>query len=355
MAHRVRNVPSESSIQCPKCDKSYKGRTLKDHIEDDHKLLCLYTCTFPTSDGVVCNFSCGKRMSCINNHQSRCHNLNFNAKSEHAYTSDNYFAFGFKPVGKDEHATECVAERKYFKDESQKKVNFKQAEERAAARKIKAEAAAAARKIKAEAAAAARKIKAEASAAARKRKAVSAAGEKAAKRAKKSKVKETHAMEPWTGSAPLGKAEFPGKADEPKNSLVIAVGDSQKEEEPKKPENDDDLDDDITEAFFQYCYAEQDISDSESDDDEAKVKPKVDEVLLYTAGCGRFSPDVRQLCKAVRAEMQWKYVMTDPQGWKKYVRKLHGLWHPDKNAEEYSAKATVVFQCVQNEREILEN
>ena len=121
MAHRARNVPSEASIQCPKCDKSYKGRKLKEHIQDDHKLLCLYTCTFPTSDGVVCNFSCGKRMSCINNHQSRCHNLNFNAKSEHAYTGDNFFAFGFKPLGKDDHAIECVAESKYFKVESQKK------------------------------------------------------------------------------------------------------------------------------------------------------------------------------------------------------------------------------------------
>ena len=143
MAHRARNVPSEASIQCPKCDKSYKGRKLKEHIQDDHKLLCLYTCTFPTSDGVVCNFSCGKRMSCINNHQSRCHNLNFDAKSEHRYTGDNFFKFGFKPLGKDIHTTECVAESKYFKVESQKKVNAKQAEERAAVRKRKAETAAA--------------------------------------------------------------------------------------------------------------------------------------------------------------------------------------------------------------------
>ena len=121
MAHRVRNVPSESSIQCPKCDKSYKGRTLKDHIEGDHELLCLYTCIFPTSDGVVCNFSCGKRMSCINNHQSRCHNLNFNVKSEHAYTSDNYFAFGFKPVGKDEHAPSMLQNASILKMRVRKK------------------------------------------------------------------------------------------------------------------------------------------------------------------------------------------------------------------------------------------
>ena len=79
----------------------------------------------------------------------------------------------------------------------------------------------------------------------------------------------------------------------------------------------------------------------------------MDEVLLYKAGCGRFSPDVRQLCKEVRAEMRGKYLVTDQQGWKKYVRQLHGLWHPDKNAE-YAKKATEVFKCIQTQREKLE-
>ena len=326
MTHRARNFPSEASIQCPKCDKSYKGRKLKDHIQQDHKLLCLYTCTFPSSDGEVCNFFCGKRISCINNHQSRCHNLNFDAKSEHQYTGDNFFTFGFKPLGNDIHTTECVAESKYFKVESQKKVNAKQAEERAAVRKRKAETAAA---------------------------------EKAAKRVKKSKViKETPTTEPLAsaGSAPSGKVEFPGKADEPKNALVVAVGSTQNDE-PKEPEEDE-----FTEFFYKQFFADQDISDSDdSDDDDEAVclspKPKkLEEALMYKAGCGRFSPDVKQLCKTVRAEMQIKYLVlkNDPKGWKRVIRQLQKLWHPDHN-EEYARKATQVFKCIQQEKKKLED
>ena len=74
---------------------------------------------------------------------------------------------------------------------------------------------------------------------------------------------------------------------------------------------------------------------------------------MYKAGCGRFSPDVRQLCKEVRAEMQVKYLVTDQQGWKSFVLQLQRLWHPDKNAE-YAKKAHEVFNCVQKQRKKLE-
>ena len=281
MAHRVRNFPSEASIQCPKCDKSYKGRKLKDHIQKDHKLLCLYTCTFPKSDGEVCNFACGKRISCINNHQTRCHRLNFDAKSEHEYTGDNFFTFGFKSLGEDTHTSECSAESKFFAVESQKRVNARQAEERAAARKRKAE---------------------------------SAAPEKVAKRAKKEKtVKDAHTTEPLpaAGSAPSGKDDLPGKAGEPdkESAVVIAVGGTQNDEGPKEPEEDG-----CDAFFYEQFYAHQDFSDSEDDDDDDEVvclspkpKEKLEEALMFKAGCGRFSPDITQLCKAVRAEMQIKY------------------------------------------------
>ena len=74
---------------------------------------------------------------------------------------------------------------------------------------------------------------------------------------------------------------------------------------------------------------------------------------MYKAGCGRFSPDVRQLCKAVRAEMQVNYLVTDQQGWKSFVLQLQRLWHPDKNAE-YAKKANEVFKFVQKEKKKLE-
>ena len=222
------------------------------------------------------------------------------------------------------HIHQNVVQRpSFFAVESQKRVNARQAEERAAARKRKAE---------------------------------SAAPEKAAKRAKKSKVvKETHTTEPLpsAGSAPSGKDDLPGKADEPKNAVVVAVGGTQNDE-PKEPEEDE-----FTEFFYKQFFADQDISDSDdSDDDDEAVclspKPKkLEEALMYKAGCGRFSPDVKQLCKTVRAEMQVKYLVTDQQGWKRFVLQLQKLWHPDKNAE-YAKKATEVFKCVQKEKKKLE-
>ena len=78
-----------------------------------------------------------------------------------------------------------------------------------------------------------------------------------------------------------------------------------------------------------------------------------DEALLYTAGRGRFSADVRDLCKAAVAEMEWKYWNVDPQGWRTYIRKLGFRWHPDRNNEN-AAKAHVVFQCCQNQQKKLE-
>ena len=226
------------------------------------------------------------------------------------------------------------------------------AAKKAAAAAEKTAAAAAARKIKAESLAAAK-------VAAGKRKAGCSAAKRPAKRAKKSNVKEeTHTTKALVlaRSAPSGNIGFPGKAVEPTNALEFVGGDTQKDEEPKKPENDDY--DEVTEAFFRHCYADQEISDdSESDDDDETkfiIPKKVDdEALLYKAGCGRFSPDVRDLCKAAVAEMEWKYGNTDPQGWNTYMRKLGGFWHPDKNKKD-SAKAQVVFQCVQNQKKKLE-
>ena len=224
------------------------------------------------------------------------------------------------------HIHQNVVQRpSFFAVESQKRVNARQAEERAAARKRKAE---------------------------------SAAPEKAAKRAKKEKVvKETHTTEPLpaAGSAPSGKDALPGKAGEPdkESAVVIAVGGTQNDEEPKEPEEDG-----FDEFFYEQFFADQDISDSEDDDDDDELNPKpkekLEEALMFQDGCGRFSPDVRQLCKTVRAEMQVKYLVTDQQGWKRVVRQLQKLWHPDLNAE-YAKKATEVFQCIQKEKKKLEN
>ena len=358
MAHLARNYASEAKIKCPKCDTSEKGRKLKIHIKSKHKLSCLYTCTFPISEGQICNFACGKSMSCFIHHQEKRHHISFADGAEHEFTTENYFAYGLKPIGKDDHTPACDVERKSFKTTSQARVNLKQSQERAEAKKIRQAAAsikrAAVAAEKAAAAATARRVKAESLAAARKRKASCSDAKRPAKRAKKCYVEETPTNNALVlvNSTPVGNSVF---AVELPNAMEYVGGSTQPEEGVKKPENENDDEAEFTKAFYEHFYADQDISDSdESDDDEAKPKPKeLDEVYLYKAGCGRFSPDVRQICTEIRAEMRGKYLVSDQQGWKKYVRQLHGLWHPDKNAE-YAIKATEVFKCVQNQREKLE-
>ena len=358
MAHLARNYASEAKIKCPKCDTSEKGRKLKIHIKGTHKLLCLYTCTFPISEGQICNFACGKSLSCFIHHQEKRHHISFADGAEHKFTTENYFAFGLKPIVKDVHTPACDVERKSFKTTSQAKVNLKQSQKRAEAKIVRQAAAsikrAAVAAEKAAAAATARRVKAE-SLAARKRKASCSDAKRPAKRAKKCYVEETPTNNALVlvNSTPVGNSVF---AVELPNAMEYVGGGTQPEEGVKKPENEND--DEATEAFFRYCYAEQEVSDDETEDGDDKTKniiPKKvdDKALLYTAGRGRFSADVRELCKGAVAEMKWKSERVDAAGWRLYIRRLGLRWHPDKNSEN-AAKAQVVFQCCQNQQMKLE-
>ena len=122
MAKLVRNVPSEASLECPVCGKKYKIRTTKKHINDVHKLSITYTCVFPLADGEVCGFTCGKRISCFNNHQTRRHNVNFTELSEHKYDESTYFVLGIGEAGEDLHTPKCTEETKFFSAETMKEV-----------------------------------------------------------------------------------------------------------------------------------------------------------------------------------------------------------------------------------------
>ena len=353
MAHLARNYASEAKIKCPKCDTSEKGRKLKIHIKGTHKLLCLYICTFPISGTKVCKFTCGKSLGCFIRHQAKRHSISFADGAEHKFTAETHFAFGLKTIVKDVHTPACDVERKSFKTTSQAKVNRKQSQQRAEAKVVRQAAASKKKAAVAAEKAAARRVKAEASAA-RKRKASCTNAEKPAKRAKECYVEETPTnnalvlVNPVSVGNPVFAVELP-------NAMGYVGGSTQPEEGVKKPENGNDDEAEFMKAFYEHFYADQDISDSdESDDDEAKPKPKeLDEVYLHKEGCGRFSPDVRQICAKIRTEMRGKYLVTDQQEWKKYIRQLYGLWHPDKN-EEYAIKATEVFKCVLNQREKLE-
>ena len=201
----------------------------------------------------------------------------------------------------------------------------------------------------------------------RKRKSESAAPEKVAKRTKKEKtVKDSHATEPLpaAGSIPSGKDDLPGKAGEPNKEnavgVVVAVGGTQNDEGPKDGEvpEDEPEENESDEFMYEQFNAHQDFSDSEDDEVVCltpKPQVKLEEALMFKAGCGRFSPDITQLCKAVRAEMQRAYpaLKNDPKGWKRVIRKLQKAWHPDNN-KAYTRKSTEVFKCIEQEREKLE-
>jgi hypothetical protein len=345
MAHRERNVPSEACIPCPKCGKSYKVRTLKEHVKKVHELLCIYTCLFPTGDGEVCNFACGKRISCLNNHQRRRHGVEFDALSEHKYNEDNFFILRLISLKEnDEHTAVCGVETNYFQVQTMKEVRQKIKEKKAAAKgKVLGDGhAAGVRKGS-------------------KRKAGSVTPEKVAKRKKKeTKVKSSQEKEalPAVESIPFLEAE---PNEENAVGVLIADGGTQNDEGPEAgevPENEPD--NESEESMWANFNAHQDLSDSEDDDDEVVCltpmpEVKLDEVLIFTPGCGRFSPDVTQICNSVRREMQEAYpaVANDPQGWRKVIRKFQKDWHPNHHMT-YFAKCNEVFKVIDIEKKKLE-
>ena len=125
MANLRRNFPSEASLECPFCGKSYKIRTTKKHIKDAHNMSSTYTCVFPSAGGGICGFTCGKRISCFNNHQTRRHNLTFTKLSEHEYSENTYFVLGLGEACEDLHTPECNEETKFFQAETMKEVRKK--------------------------------------------------------------------------------------------------------------------------------------------------------------------------------------------------------------------------------------
>ena len=120
MAGLVRNVLSEASIKCPLCAKKYKVRTTKKHISDVHLKTTTYKCVFPLSDGEICGFSCGKRIGCFNNHQTRRHKVDFTGLSEHKYDESTYFLLETGEGSADLHTSECSEETKFFSSETMK-------------------------------------------------------------------------------------------------------------------------------------------------------------------------------------------------------------------------------------------
>ena len=84
MVERNLDVPCEAVISCPICNKKAKIRDTKVHIETVHEERVTYECTILTN-GSKCEFFCGERLGCFNNHQTRKHGQEFPLKLKHTW------------------------------------------------------------------------------------------------------------------------------------------------------------------------------------------------------------------------------------------------------------------------------
>ena len=110
MAELKRNCPSEAYIDCPKCDKRGKSRTIKVHVREDHGCEVNYHCILPTADGSVCTWSCGMKIGCFNTHQHNIHGVDFSDGAKHIYTAASGFAMRDSTIdGAKGHTAICTA------------------------------------------------------------------------------------------------------------------------------------------------------------------------------------------------------------------------------------------------------
>ena len=349
MAKLVRNVPSEASLECPVCGKKYKIRTTKKHINDVHKLSSTYTCVFPLSDGEVCGFTCGKRISCFNNHQTRRHKLNFTELSEHKYDESTYFVLGIGEAGEDLHTPKCTEETKFFSAETMKEVR-KRHRAKTGTSKIVVEE----EKVDEPEAEVKKNSK---------RKAESDIPAKDVKKAKKETlVKNTHTESALPQSDYVDGSVPSGVSDD--DIEVIDISDDDEEEAPandipeptqenEAPANDvpETEQTEMDDEFWEQYYAQQNfVSDSE---DEEILEPE----LRFKAGGGKFSRDLDVLIKVVSDEMEEEYLRLrdDYPAWKKVISKLMLCWHPDKNPVIYKRKSEEVMKMITKERKRLES
>ena len=68
-----------------------------------------YRCVLPISGNEICEWACGKKLSCFNAHQRTVHGVCFSDGAEHVYTVDT--GFFLKGVGQasDQHSAVCLA------------------------------------------------------------------------------------------------------------------------------------------------------------------------------------------------------------------------------------------------------
>ena len=105
-----RNCASEARVSCSKCEKRGRSRVMKAHMVSVHGTESEYSCVLPTSDGIVCGWSCGMKLSCFNAHQRVIHGISFADGAKHVYTlATGFLLKDATNVGGKGHSAMCIA------------------------------------------------------------------------------------------------------------------------------------------------------------------------------------------------------------------------------------------------------
>ena len=351
MVNLARNVPSEARLQCPICEKTYKIRTTKKHVKEAHGMSITYTCVFPADGGGVCGFSCGKRISCFINHQTRRHKLNFMEMSDHKYDITTCFLLEIVGGGEDLHTPTCTEETKFFSAKTMKEVR-KRYKDKVGSNKTVVDV----QRVDEPEPEVEKNSK---------RKAESDIPAKDVKKAKKETlVKNTHTESALPQSDYVDGSVPSGVSDDDIEVIDISDDDDDEEEAPandipeptqenEAPANDvpETEQTEMDDEFWEQYYAQQNfVSDSE---DEEILEPE----LRFKAGGGKFSRDLDVLIKVVSDEMEETYLRLrdDYPAWKKVINKLMLCWHPDKNPVIFKRKSEEVMKMITKERKRLES
>ena len=83
---------------------------IKAHMVAAHGAESEYSCVLPKSDGTLCGWSCGMKMSCFNAHQRIIHGISFADGAKHVYTIATGFVLkDATTVGVKGHTAMCIA------------------------------------------------------------------------------------------------------------------------------------------------------------------------------------------------------------------------------------------------------
>ena len=105
-----RNCTSEAPVSCPECGKRGRSRVIKKHVLEHPQFKGTeYRCILPLAGDGICDWACGKMLSCFNAHQKTVHGICFNDGASHVYTGDTGFLLKGVSHASNHHSAMCLA------------------------------------------------------------------------------------------------------------------------------------------------------------------------------------------------------------------------------------------------------